>query len=341
MSAGILLAILTTVVAVGCGGNVDDGASNTRSTAAGGYTTAAGASPAGGTSATGGITAAGGTTITGGAAADCSGSLESIQDVNGHQVRVAKPITVAAPSGSSTYQIDATEVTRGQYADWVATNPPLPSSGDATCGWKSAGSFAQDSSCMTSASVCQGADCDNHPVVCVDWCAARYYCAAVGKRLCGAIGGGAYRPPRYEDANTSQREYACSSGGANTYPYGNTYQAEYCNGYDYWKSVNGTTMPVGTLSKCQTSGSGCNGIYDLSGSVTEWEDSCYDIFISVLTSSELVKGTPACLLRGGAFDSYGISGSSGIFSVAMKCSDSASRGLDEAKHDIGFRCCSP
>ena len=308
MSASNLLAILIAVVFAGCGGKVGDGASNTDGTVAGGYTTAGGATSTGGTTITGGTRAVGGTTITGGttstggtaipggaAGADCDGGRESKVDVNGIELRVAKLITVANPNGSSTYQIDATEVTRGQYEDWLATNPPLPPSSDADCGWKSAGSFTQDSSCMTSSSVCQGADCDDHPVVCVDWCAAYYYCAAVGKRLCGRIGGGANRSIGDENS-ASQWTCACSSGGVNTYPYGNTYQERYCNGFDYWGDLNGTTMPVAMLSKCQTSRSGYCAVYDLSGNVYEWEDSCYDT-IHLDLSGNAIKGSPACYVR--------------------------------------------
>jgi len=126
----------------------------------------------------------------------------------------------------------------------------------------------------------------------------------------------------------------------NTYPYGNTYQERYCNGFDYWGDLNGTTMPVAMLSKCQTSRSGYCAVYDLSGNVYEWEDSCYDT-IHLDLSGNAIKGSPACYVRGGAFDSYGMSGYSGIFSEGMKCREGGADRRAATEPDVGFRCCSP
>src|ERR1700690_3506870 len=78
------------------------------------------------------------------------------------------PSMVMLPQG---YCIDSTEVTRSQYAAWLATTPALPTSSDANCGWKSTGSYSADAPCMAhSTYVCQGTACGNHPQVCVDWC---------------------------------------------------------------------------------------------------------------------------------------------------------------------------
>lgn len=107
-------------------------ASSTGGAATGGVATG-GAAPSTGGAATGGA-AAGGSLATGGAAGSgCTGSLETIQG-GGAGLCVAKMVPITAPSASNNYSIDATEVTKGQYDAWLATNPALPPSTDVSCG---------------------------------------------------------------------------------------------------------------------------------------------------------------------------------------------------------------
>jgi formylglycine-generating enzyme len=336
MSVAIWLALVTIVGMAGCGGRAEHSASSTEGTANGGHRATGGAPSTGGAATTGGTAAGGTSTNAGDTGTGCTGSYESIEDVKGHPLCVGTMVTVTAPAGSSNYRIDATEVTRGQYESWVGTNP---SSSDTACGWKSTSSFLANSICMASSSVCQGSGCDHHPVVCVDWYDASCYCAAVGKRLCGRMGGGSDEDLGSSDASASQWLWACTSGGADAYPYGDTYETTYCNGYDYWGDDEGTTFPVAMLSTCQSRASGYTGVYDLSGNVWEWEDSCYDTV--ALKNGIVTDGPPACYLRGGAFDSYGTSSYTGAFSVGLECSDANADGRDYSSPDVGFRCCSP
>jgi formylglycine-generating enzyme required for sulfatase activity len=167
------------------------------------------------------------------------------------------------------YCVDRTEVTRAQYEAWLATSPS-PAGQDPWCSWNT--DFAPEATCMSKEDVCKGANCGNHPQVCVDWCDAYAYCKAVGKRMCGKIGGGAVPYWDHSKKDISQWFNVCSSGGTKKYPYGDIYEPKTCNGWD--ASFSHTTVEVATLASCQPSTPGYAGVYDLSGNVTEWEDSC-------------------------------------------------------------------
>ena len=209
------------------------------------------------------------------------------------------------------YCIDSTEVTQSQYQDWLNTYPS-PSDQISVCSWN-----ASFTPACTSSTV-------NSPVVCVDWCDAYAYCAGVGKRLCGKIGGGSNG--YMDDADTSKSQWyaACSSNGTYNYPYSNTYQGSYCNGSDYWQNTISAekALPVSNLNACQSPVVGYAGVFDLSGNIMEWEDSCK-------TSN---GQSDYCHLRGGSF-------SDNSFSLACPNSDPYNRNL--ANTYIGFRCCSP
>jgi formylglycine-generating enzyme len=221
---------------------------------------------------------------------------------------------VRLPEG---YCIDSTEVTRAQYQAWLDTNPSTAGQiSDCTRN----GGFVPDVTCMLSTFVCQSG-CDNHPQVCVDWCDAYAYCQAVGKRLCGKIGGGPNGYNDYANASLSQWYNACGSDGVNNaFPYGSTYQPDYCNGFDF--AVSGSAyymaaVPVGSMPSCQSSVSGYQGVYDLSGNVMEWEDSCDGSY---------------CHLRGGSFNTI----PAGYLACGI-LQPGESLGADGY---VGFRCCS-
>jgi formylglycine-generating enzyme required for sulfatase activity len=224
------------------------------------------------------------------------------------------PMMVRLPEG---YCIDSTEVTRGQYQAWVATNPPT-SGQPARCTWKT-NFVPEETECMTSTYVYHGSGFEDHPQVCVDWCDAYAYCQGVGKRLCGKIGGGPGSFDDYANPSSSQWHNACVSGAANNaYPYGNTYQPTVCAGYDYDPTI---TVPTASLPDCQSPVPGYAGIYDLSGNVWEWEDGCGG-----------PGGTDLCRLRGGSF---------GWKSPYLRCDGVLYDKVSYATSGIGFRCCSP
>ena len=168
------------------------------------------------------------------------------------------PSMVELPLG---YCIDSTEVTTGQYQAWLDTNPSTTDQ-TSVCAWN--GSF--------------GPGCiwppirPDIPVTCLDWCDAYAYCAAVGKRLCGRIGGGAAATGDYANAALSQWYAACSSDGVNTYPYGSSYSGTACNGAD--AGNNNVFTAAGSMPLCQSSVAGYTGIFDMTGNAWEWIDSC-------------------------------------------------------------------
>jgi formylglycine-generating enzyme required for sulfatase activity len=152
------------------------------------------------------------------------------------------------------------------------------------------------------------------------------YCAAIGKRLCGKIGGGANEFSDFDDPGRSQWFAACRSSAGNTYPYGNTYEDQTCNGYGRIDTGCGhgscTSVDVGSLPGCQSSTPGYEGVYDLSGNAWEWEDSC-----TASTGKE-----DFCRLRGGSKAQSDLG-----LTCAMNFGDGYVR--ESVSDKVGFRCC--
>jgi formylglycine-generating enzyme len=243
----------------------------------------------------------GSVTDSGQAGGSCSkcGSLE--QCWNG-LLCVAKLVTM-----TGGYSIDATEVTRSQYASWLWTSP-------STAGQPEY--WAWNDSYTPIAEWPQGKK-GAFPVVYVDWCDAYAYCAAVGKRLCGSIGGGANRFEEYGNPTQSQWYNACTSNGLNEYPYGNAYDGTTCNGAD---NLKGASVEVATMMGCASPVDGYGGVYDLAGNVWEWEDSC----------DGTAGDRDRCRIRGGSsYDS----------SAALQCGANYVNRVYVSVL-LGFRCCS-
>jgi formylglycine-generating enzyme required for sulfatase activity len=288
----------------------------------GGATGTGGNSSSGGTTATGGTSSTGGTIASGGeAGAGCTGAFETTKNISGQSLCVAKMVNVPIPTvdgGSTVYEIDATEVTQGQYGAWLGTNPALPASTDTVCGWKS--TYAVQTTVAP--------DADHYPVAYVDWCDAYWYCAGVGKRLCGRIGGGANNTNDVNTVGYDQWYTVCTSNGAvdaSGYPYGEGYAPLVCNGVD---AGQGGPVVVGTMTNCQPSWPGYAGVFDLSGNVAEWEDSCD-------ADTGMYDG---CRIRGGAFDNLGFSPAQP--GELLSCGSMIATNRLAAVSDIGFHCCS-
>lgn len=224
--------------------------------------------------------------------------------------------------------IDATETTRKEYATFLASGPKNVNAflcagndftlrGDFTC--------TPDKMDLTRDV--------NDPVVCVDWCDAAAYCAWAGKRLCGAIGGGRQDIDdlgALNDVNKSEWYLACAGGEATPrkYPYRGDWAPDRCV-----DKATDRTAPVGSKSECHgPPGTAQAAVYDLSGNVYEWVDSC-----------QVGPGDPlmqSCLTRGGFFaheDSRDPWLACAVTNTPLTLKNTRPRSA--ADHHIGIRCC--
>lgn len=156
-------------------------------------------------------------------------------------------VRVAASCGA--FCMDGTEVTRNEYATFLAQGPDPAGQPDA-CSWNT--SF--EPACPTGPA--PGSD-PQLPVTCVDWCDARAYCSSVSKRLCTGL--------NHSD-EAGQWSVACSlvfgaSGSS----------AKTCN------NQPGELKPVGTSAGCHGDAPPLDGLKDLIGNATEWTDDCAPI----------------------------------------------------------------
>jgi len=127
---------------------------------------------------------------------------------------------------------------------------------------------------------------------------AKKACSRAGKELCS--------PQLWASA--------CSENMTRNYPYGSTYEAQYCNGADYGDAHGGKAVRnTGSLSNCV----GTYQALDMSGNAWEWTDSH-----SYSDSKQPIYG-------GGAWSN----------SDGMKCSSWIDHEWDDREDSVGFRCC--
>lgn len=211
---------------------------------------------------------------------------------------------VKVPVGADTYCIDSTEITNQAYAKFLAAKP-VASNQPSECAWND--DFEPGTWPAASG---EGA----HPVVEVDWCDARAYCAWAKKHLCGQIGGGKLPRDAAADANKSQWFNACSKSGSLEYPYGSTFDPKACNGTAYEANA---PIEVGSLPTCT---GGIEGIFDMSGNVLEWEDAC----------DSPSGGMDLCHVRGGSYEDQ---------KETLRCDRPFAIARNKKLRNVGFRCC--
>jgi sulfatase modifying factor 1 len=201
-----------------------------------------------------------------------------------------------------SYCIDATEVIERDYAAFLEAKKGNTSGQHPACASNT--SFDPDPTLFPRV--------PTGPVRGIDWCDAHAYCAWAGKRLCGKIGGGSVPTLAKDDPEVSQWYRACSRAGARAFPYGDTYDPTAC------RTKQSGSVIAGSMTTCE---GGYPGIFDMSGNVWEWEDSCDD------------KGE--CLLRGGGWPQEGIAAGCAHNGVSYQSPRT------EASADRGIRCCTP
>lgn len=211
----------------------------------------------------------------------------------------------ALPVAVGSYCIDRTEATNADYDSFLAANVADPMARPAACAF--ATSFARKCSPL--------ANGPGDPVSCIDWCDAYAYCQWAGKRLCGRIGGGDQAVTDQTNAATDQWYQACSRGGARAFPYGATYKPARCN--DAARDA-GQAVAVGSSAACA---GGYDGVFDMSGNVHEWVDSC----------GATTGAGDKCIIRGGAYDDS---------ADGVACALAFPLARNTANPTIGIRCCS-
>ncbi|HPY20220.1 MAG TPA: SUMF1/EgtB/PvdO family nonheme iron enzyme [Polyangiaceae bacterium] len=223
---------------------------------------------------------------------------------------------VALPGGVC---IDKTEVTRAAYSAWqpMAVKDMQPKE----CQWNE--SVEPDPQCMNHPKDVCKKDCDEHPQVCIDWCDAWLFCRSHGKRLCGSWSTASSTDifDDYDDEEKDVWYYACSSGGANDWTFGDQVpEPRPCNfGHN---SDSGSTVAAGSMMDCQSPNPLFAGVFDLTGNAAEWQDSC--------AASKGKKDD--CRLRGGSYD---------CGAPSNRCDSERVEKRDTASFATGFRCCWP
>jgi formylglycine-generating enzyme required for sulfatase activity len=272
--------------------------------------------------------------VEGGAAGD--GAADSGTDgapvtdalVDGSDGALVCPVGDAGPTMvpvNGAFCIDSTEVTFGQYtAFFVATSGIGGSDVPGAC--EVDGGYA-----LTPAPT-PNLD-PNLPIHTTTWCDAMLFCRWAQKRLCGSTNGG---PVDYGTAPLSplsQWYLACSSSGTLAYPYGQTFDATKCNGGlsdgGPIGADGGGFVDVGSDPNCV---GGVPGLLDMSGNVSEWEDSC----------NGNTSPMDDCRVRGGSFAEV-------VSLLACNGDDSRARLGGETDpgvtrpttSEVGFRCCWP
>jgi formylglycine-generating enzyme required for sulfatase activity len=211
---------------------------------------------------------------------------------------------VRIPTSNGSFCIDTTEVTRAQYLAFMnAGTPPAPS---AFCAWNV--NFTPTAHAWP-----PGAGEENLPIG-VNWCDAETFCKWSGKRLCGRIGGGALT---LAQAQTLDAEwvFTCTGAGTRSYPYGNVYDKNKCNG--------GETDPfVGIESVMVRPECVVSGVYDLAGNNHEWIDSC-------VVGAD--PATDSCVIQSSCYDGHP--------AADMICTKMGATPRNHESAAVGFRCC--
>jgi formylglycine-generating enzyme required for sulfatase activity len=229
----------------------------------------------------------------------------------GPSLHGAGMVSVTTAPGK-TFCIDATEVTKAHYLAFVESG--------------ASGNVAPAGECQWNLVTVPGAagECAGYaltgtemqlPIACVDWCDAYAFCAWAGKRLCGSVAGGPLLVADQQDPSKDQWYAACTGGDTKrTFPYGSLHQGGIC--------VEATSGPAIVTANPLCVGAPA-GLFDLSGNVSEWLDSC-DLAGAVQDNK--------CDVRGGDYTAP-------LADKSLTCAPSHNEPRSHASLKVGFRCC--
>lgn len=247
------------------------------------------------------------------------------------------------------YCMDQREVTWGEFKAFMAAKAGDASGQAAECSWNT--SFEPKYHAWNDDTEIQGDECpagtehksDDQAANCIDFCDALAYCEWAGKRLCGRVGGpnkwgrvdvgvdeqaGPIAPQweALEDvAQSTAMEfgYGCTQAGKTTYAYGNAYDPGRCLDWEWVQTKGENAFEIADFSTrtCHGTESPFNQLYDLSGSVEEWQNLCG------------VTGGMSCLIIGGSW--------ADTQPALYACAGSAKlgKGVVGRSPNVGFRCC--
>lgn len=238
-----------------------------------------------------------------------------------------------------SYCIDMHEVTLSEYQTWLGEHPATDGQPD-ECSWNTSYALGGDG-------LAHECDPATHPeinkdpslpVVCIDWCDARAYCVSRGGHLCGNVDGsseGDLATPSntLNDPDKSEWYRACVGPDRLQYPYGSAYVAGECN--DFVATPPILPLAAGSRPLCHGKGGTPYGaIYDLSGNVAEWTNSCQAYNASFGAGDKNV-----CTLRGGWWtDSRSITAPD-KYSCEVRALGELHQPRAHFDNHIGFRCC--
>jgi serine/threonine protein kinase/formylglycine-generating enzyme required for sulfatase activity len=135
------------------------------------------------------------------------------------------------------------------------------------------------------------------PTVSVNWDEAQQSCAQAGKRLC----------------TEDQWEKACKGPGNARFPYGNDFDANFCNTEDA-QGRDRALAEAGRFPQCRSA----YYVSDLSGNVAEWTASNFGDTLAIKVQ------------KGGAYD---------LSVQAVRCAARVQGASTESRPTLGFRCC--
>ncbi|MEC9464718.1 MAG: SUMF1/EgtB/PvdO family nonheme iron enzyme [Myxococcota bacterium] len=141
----------------------------------------------------------------------------------------------------------------------------------------------------------------------ITWYQARRACQNSNKTLCSL---------------NPDWQRTCDNDQGSAYPYGETYVQGRCNGGFAGDPPSGPTYVTGAMSQCHGQGF-ASSVYDMSGNVAEWTDSCYP-------NPNNANGPYVCRQAGGAHTH-----------IMSELACNQPKSVDNTTSDDlgGFRCC--